>query len=144
MAKAFKKGSSHVGLTQHITTGSAVGVLLSVEWPSAGALRADGVDTALVTASLVDSVPGNLVVPTASAPIVFSLRGPGRILGVGNGDPSSHERDAPDSATSAKRSAWNGLARVVVQAGREVGNIILEAESEGLQGSSVTISTEAV
>ncbi|MBK8045032.1 MAG: hypothetical protein IPK21_21715 [Haliscomenobacter sp.] len=30
-------------------------------------------------------------VPTANDLIRFSIKGPGRIIGVGNGDPSSHE-----------------------------------------------------
>ena len=33
------------------------------------------------------------VVPTADNEILFSLDGPGQIIGVGNGDPSSHEAD---------------------------------------------------
>ncbi|HVP13585.1 MAG TPA: DUF4982 domain-containing protein, partial [Phycisphaerae bacterium] len=32
-------------------------------------------------------------VPTASNDVYFEIGGPGRIIGVGNGDPSSHERD---------------------------------------------------
>ena len=33
------------------------------------------------------------IVPTAGLQVMFSVRGPGRIIGVGNGDPSSHEPD---------------------------------------------------
>jgi len=33
------------------------------------------------------------VVPAAANPVTFKLEGPGRIIGVGNGDPSSHEPD---------------------------------------------------
>jgi beta-galactosidase len=54
-------------------------------------LRADNQDLAVVTASVTDGK--GRVVPIASDSIAFQLSGPGRIIGVGNGDPSSHEPD---------------------------------------------------
>ena len=33
------------------------------------------------------------MVPTADNPVRFTLTGPGKIIGVGNGDPTSHEPD---------------------------------------------------
>ena len=55
--------------------------------------------------------------PLASNKVRFSLTGPGKIIGVGNGDPSCHEADKPASPDSAERSAFNGLGMVLVQAG---------------------------
>lgn len=55
------------------------------------ALAADGDDVAVVTVRIVDAA--GRVVPTAGDAVRFALDGPGRILGVGNGDPSSHEPD---------------------------------------------------
>jgi beta-galactosidase len=52
---------------------------------------ADDRDVAVVTASAVDDQ--GRAVPTADAPIAFAVEGGGQILGVGNGDPSSHEPD---------------------------------------------------
>ena len=50
------------------------------------------------------------VVPSASNNITFSIvSGPGRIIGVGNGDPFCYE---PNKASW--RSAYHGLARVVI------------------------------
>lgn len=62
-------------------------------------------------AMIVDSA-GRLVTGSAgSHPISFwVVSGPGAILGVGNGNPSSHE---PNAATS--RHAYHGLARAVVK-----------------------------
>ena len=73
------------------------------------ALVLDGQDTGLVRASIVDST--GQVVPSASHNVSFSIvSGPGRIIGVGNGDPPCHE---PNHASW--RSAYHGLARVIVQ-----------------------------
>jgi beta-galactosidase len=44
-----------------------------------------------VTVSALDR--DGRAVPTADAPVEFAIEGGGRILGVGNGDPSSHEPD---------------------------------------------------
>jgi beta-galactosidase len=54
-------------------------------------LLADGADVAVVRVSAVDAQGRE--VPTADANVTFRLSGPGRIIGVGNGDPSSHEPD---------------------------------------------------
>jgi beta-galactosidase len=56
--------------------------------PDRTALNADGEDVSVITVRVVDSV--GRVVPTADNEIVFGLQGPGRIIGVGNGNPSSH------------------------------------------------------
>ena len=51
------------------------------------------------------------VCQSSSLNVFFSIvSGPGRIIGVGNGDPSCHE---PNQAHW--RSAYHGLARVIVQ-----------------------------
>jgi beta-galactosidase len=86
------------------------------------------------------------VVPVAGNLIDLDLAGPGRILGVGNGDPSCHEPDTyiPEDKTGAvhwKRSAFNGLAQVIVQAGKDAGTLHLTAQADGLTGASIDISS---
>ncbi|MDA3883700.1 MAG: DUF4982 domain-containing protein [Bacteroidales bacterium] len=54
-------------------------------------VAANGQDMAIVTVSVVDK-QGNPV-PDAHIPIHFSIDGPGKIIGVGNGNPLSHEQD---------------------------------------------------
>ena len=69
----------------------------------------DGQDTGMVHAAIVDS-KGNLV-NFANNNVTFRIvSGPGRIIGVGNGDPACHE---PNQVTW--RSAYHGLARALVQ-----------------------------
>ncbi len=86
-AKGFN-GGRVVSETKIETTGEPAAVQLT---PNRPALAADGKDVSVITVSVTDSQ--GRVVPVASNTIHFELDGPGKILGVGNGDPSSHEPD---------------------------------------------------
>jgi beta-galactosidase len=87
LARGFMKGKEAVtDLVE--TAGEPAAVLLS---PDRASINADGEDAAVVTVKVADS--RDRTVPAASNEITFSVRGPGRIIGVGNGDPSSHEPD---------------------------------------------------
>jgi beta-galactosidase len=84
------------------------------------------------------------IVPIAANEITFTVTGAGRLIGVGNGDPSSHEADRPvhgaDVApNAAKRSAFNGLAMAIVQASKASGEIRVEASSPGLAGDTIVV-----
>jgi beta-galactosidase len=91
-AKGFKAGRL-VAETAVATTGAPAAVALA---PDRAAIPADGEDVSVVTVSIVDAQGS--VVPVAGDAVDFELEGPGRIIGVGNGDPSSHE---PDTFISA-------------------------------------------
>ncbi|HEX2101348.1 MAG TPA: DUF4982 domain-containing protein, partial [Candidatus Synoicihabitans sp.] len=68
-------------------------------------LMADGRDVVVITVEAHDGQ--GRVVPTAGVPVTFALRGPGRIIGVGNGDPSSHEPDVfVGSVRAEKLGSW--------------------------------------
>jgi len=54
-------------------------------------INADGVDISVVTIQVNDA-EGRLM-PLASNEIKFSVSGPAKIIGVGNGNPASHEKD---------------------------------------------------
>ena len=86
-AKAYRAGRIVAQSTVE-TTGAPAAVRLFAERP---AIAADGEDLAIVTVSVVDAQ--GRTVPSASNAIDFALTGPGRIIGVGNGDPSCHEPD---------------------------------------------------
>jgi beta-galactosidase len=86
-AVGFRHGNA-VARSQAVTTGPASQVQLQ---PDRATINADGEDVSVVTVSLSDS-EGRLV-PVATNLVSFDLEGPGRILGVGNGDPSCHEPD---------------------------------------------------
>jgi beta-galactosidase len=76
------------------------------------------------------------VVPVAGNKITFTVTGPAKLIGVGNGDPSSHEPDK-----SANRSAFNGLAQAIVQTTFQHGKIGIKAESPGLKAASITMNS---
>jgi beta-galactosidase len=55
------------------------------------ALKANGEDIAIITVSVNDK--NNLPVPVANDEVIFNLSGPGKIIGVGNGNPTSLEKE---------------------------------------------------
>jgi beta-galactosidase len=70
------------------TTGEPVAVQLA---PDRSTINADGGDVSVITVAVTDAQ--GRIVPVATNAIHFTLNGPGKILGVGNGDPSCHEPD---------------------------------------------------
>jgi beta-galactosidase len=70
----------------------------------------------------------------ATNSVTFTVTGPGQLLGLGNGDPSSHEPDK-----GKQRSAFNGLCLAIVQSARTHGAIAIQADSPGLKSAVTTI-----
>ncbi|MFZ0761422.1 MAG: beta-galactosidase GalA [Candidatus Sulfotelmatobacter sp.] len=118
------------------TTGAPDRIVLR---PDRQTMAADGADLSVTSVEIVDA--RGRTVPTASNQISFSVSGPGRVIGVGNGDPSCHEADKPSSLNEAKRSAFNGLCMALVQSVRQAVEIRISAASPGLSGGSVVIQT---
>lgn len=100
-------------------------------------IRADGNDLCYVTVQVTDE-NGNLV-PDADNRVSFKVEGDGELVGVDNGWTTDH-----DSYQSSNRRAFNGKLVAIVRSTREAGEFTLTASSAGLEGSSVTVSTEAV
>jgi beta-galactosidase len=80
---------------------------------------------------------GNLV-PTADNIVTFHVQGPAKIIGVDNGDTSSH-----DSYQADTRPAFNGKALAIIQAGRMPGHVIVTAEAAGLKSASIELDVQA-
>jgi beta-galactosidase len=127
VAKGTRKGASIE--TKVETTGEPAALRLTAD---RAALVADNVDLALVKVEVIDAQ--GRVVPTAGNKITFTLSGPAKLIGVGNGDPSCHEPDKAD-----RRSAFNGLAQAIVQTTRESGAIKLIARASGLTPAEVVL-----
>lgn len=140
VAKGFVNGKPTVS-EQVETTGVPAKVLLLADRSQ---LNADGEDVAVITVQLNDLK--NHWVPTANKEIVFTLSGPGKIIGVGNGDPASH---APEQFVSTasnptpqwKRDTFNGLAQIIVKTTKQAGEITLTASSEGLTPATLKLTT---
>ena len=101
-AKGYRDGKLAVE-TKVETTGAPAAVQLT---PDRTMIGADGEDVSVVTVAVTDA--GGRVVPTADNPVQFSLEGPGRIIGVGNGDPSCHEPDVYVSSPTIRTTAIDG------------------------------------
>lgn len=115
------------------TTGLPAQVVLT---PSTTTLVADGKSVAVMNITLVDKEGRE--VPNANNMIRFSVTGNAKIIGVGNGDPSSHEPDkCMDGAW--QRSAFNGKCQFIVQADKNPGIIKVIATAEGLWPGSTEI-----
>ncbi len=82
------RGGKLVAETQVQTTGPAAVVRLT---PDRTSIAADDRDISIITVAVTDRE--GRIVPTADNPVHFSLEGPARIIGVGNGNPSCHEPD---------------------------------------------------
>ena len=85
VAKGFVKGKPTVS-EQIETTDTPAKVVLTAD---RNQLNADGEDVVVITVQ-VNDLKGRLV-PTAGNEVEFTLQGPGKIIGVGNGDPASHD-----------------------------------------------------
>jgi beta-galactosidase len=127
-----KKNGTEVARYAVETTGEPVALRLT---PDRMALVGDGSDALPVTVEALDK--DGRPVPTANLLVAFEISGPGAIIGVGNGDPTSHETDKGN-----KRSLFNGLAQVIVQSTRDAGEIKLTATAKGLAPASVTVKTQ--
>ncbi|WP_140985379.1 beta-galactosidase GalA [Asticcacaulis tiandongensis] len=104
-ARAYTGGKA-VARAEVATTGSAAQIRLT---PDKTALKADGDDIAVIWVNVTDKA--GQIVPTASDMIQFDATGPIRILGMGNGNPGSHEADCPaERHTYHNVGSWRSLA----------------------------------
>jgi len=132
-AIAFKNGKKITASVE--TTGPPAEVVIT---PYKTTMLADGKDATVINVTAVDKL--GRAVPDADNLIQFSITGDAKIIGVGNGDPSSHE---PDKCMDGKwqRKLFNGKCQVIVQAGNLPGTIKFEATSQGLWNGSTDIVT---
>jgi beta-galactosidase len=113
------------------TTGKPESIKLTADRTT---INADGEDVAVVRVEVLDAQGRH--VPTADNPIVFKVTGEGVLIGVGNGDPN-----CPESDKEPTRSLFNGLAQVILQAGKNPGAITLEAYAEDWPGPKLPSTT---
>jgi beta-galactosidase len=113
------------------TVGEPAAIELSVD---RDAISADRRDVAHFTVRILDAQ--GRVAPLADNEIAFGIQGEGRIIGVDNGNPASHE-----DFKGNRRKAFNGLCLAIVQSTAKPGRIQLTATSPGLKSGSVTITT---
>ena len=114
------------------TAGAPASLLLSADRK---VIDADGQDLSYITVEVQDN--NGVICPNADNLLHFTLSGPGRIIGVGNGDPMSLE-----SFQQHLRKAYRGKALVVIQSGKYSGELKLTAESEGLKEAQIMLEVK--
>ena len=92
-------------------------------------------DAVIFNISVVDE--NGVSVPTADNLIKFTADG-GEIIGVGNGDPNSHEADKAE-----ERHLFNGLCQVIVKQSDGAENVTVTAASDGLESATATVKSVA-
>ena len=138
VAVGYKNGRRIMSKTIETTKPAAKIVLRS----DRQTIDADGRDLAVVTVEIQD-IEGHIV-PDASPLLTFCLDGDGRILGVGNGDPSYLGADHPQGkdCKTFVIPAFNGLAQVLVQSSHSPAVLTLTASAEQLNNGNLTINVQ--
>jgi beta-galactosidase len=106
-AKGFDATGKVIAEKKVETTGQPVVVKLTRDLTGlSNSVKADGEDIAIFTVSAVDSQGRE--VSTAQNKVNFNLEGAGKIIGVGNGDPSCHEADVflPPEMRTVPINGW--------------------------------------
>ena len=111
------------------TTGEPAAIRLSADRTEIGADRRD---VAHIMVEVLDEQ--GRVVPVAENEITFDVQGEGKLIGVDNGNPQSH-----DSYKTNHCKAFNGLCLAVVQSTAKAGSIRIAASAAGLQAAAVTV-----
>lgn len=127
------------GKTMHTAVETTENALQIVLAPDRSTIKADGNDVTVINVTALDG--RGREVPDAANMILFSLSGEARILGVGNGDPSSHEADICLDG-KWKRSLFNGKCQIIIQSPEKEGQFSLTASSEGLKKETVVITVK--
>ncbi len=131
-ARGVRKGQQVIARRE--TVGKAAKLAIRVDRTE---LAADGTDLAFITAEVQDAEGRTL--PITDDEVSLRATGTGRIIGTGNGDPTSHEPD-----TGNTRKAFAGLCMGIVQTTKQAGTITVEISSPGLQSATATMTTRPV
>jgi beta-galactosidase len=132
-ARGFR-GGQVVMTARRETTDAAAKLVMKADRQEASA---DGEDVVMFAVEVQDA-QGRLV-PMTDNVVKFRVSGAGKLIGVGNGDPTDHESDK-----GTVRKAFGGYCMALVQSAKTAGSITVEAASPGLTSASVTIAAKEV
>ncbi|MFT4074574.1 MAG: beta-galactosidase GalA [Asticcacaulis sp.] len=112
------------------TAGAPAKIILTTDRTT---LANDGMDCTVIKAEVFDAK--GRPVPKVNNLIQFVVSGPGAVIGVGNGNPNSHEADK-----ASQRQAFNGLCCAIVQV-TGAGGITVTATADGLASGKVVLKS---
>jgi beta-galactosidase len=125
------KGGVIVASDKVQTAGTASGLVLGADRAS---IAADGRDLAFIEVDVVDAQ--GVIVPQANNMISFAVSGPGTLVGVDNGDSTSHE-----SYKGTSRSAFSGKALAIIRSTTTPGTVTITATSGSLKMGAIDVVT---
>jgi beta-galactosidase len=128
------KSDKQVLTAKRETTGAPAGLAITADRRE---ISADGEDVAMFAVEVRDA-QGRMV-PITENDVAFNVTGAGRLIGVGNGDPTDQ---SPDKGSS--RKAFSGMCMAIVQSAKTAGGITVEASSPGLMPAKATIQAREV
>lgn len=129
-AISYDANNNVVARKTNTTASSPKNIVLT---PDRNVIKAGGNDLSYITVEVTDE--NGVLHPLADNDIKFNVSGGGFIAGVDNGSPISLERFKDDH-----RKLFNGKALVIIQTDGTDEPIVVEAVSEGLTPSKVTIN----
>jgi beta-galactosidase len=127
------KGDKVTMTTKRETTGAPAKLVIR---PERQDVSADGEDVAMFAVEVRDAK--DRVVPVTDNQITFKVSGEGKLIGLGNGDPTDQDSDKGTS-----RKAFCGYCMAVVQSTKKGGSITVEATAKGLESASASINAKA-
>ena len=131
-ARGFKEGK--LALTaRRETTGPATSLAMRTDRQE---ISADGEDVVVCFVEVRDAQ--GRVVPITDQPVRFVVTGPGEVIGVGNGDPTSHESDV-----GTTRRAFSGCCMAIVRSRQTAGSLRIDATSPGLAPATAIVTAKA-
>jgi beta-galactosidase len=124
-----------IKLTKAIhTAGEAFSTALSSDKLN---MRSNNKDVSHITIDIIDD-EGRLV-PRADNLVTLTLSGPGKIIGVENGDILDH-----GNHIATTRNVFNGKLMVLLQATDQTGDIRLSVSGENLKTKSIVIKSNGI
>lgn len=103
--------------------------------PDTAHLQADDKDVCQVEFRIVDE--HGVRVPDATNEVTFTLTGPARLLGIGNGDLANREK-----CSAPVHQAYQGRGLAILQSGDQPGGITFQAIAPGLEPASVFVQSQ--
>jgi beta-galactosidase len=132
-ARGFKDGEL-VMAARRETTGAPAALAI---YADRAEIAADGEDVAMFAVEVRDA--RGRIVPITDNLVTFKVIGAGKLIGVGNGDPTNQESDKGTS-----RKAFSGMCLGLIQSTKLADSITVEATSPGLTPVQATIWAGAV
>lgn len=128
-AVAYNEHDEVIATDEQSSFGDAAAIVLHTQESK---LAADGSDLAFIEISAVDQ--HGLPVQNANNIVHVSIDGPGRLVGLDNGDSTDY-----DSYKGTARKLFSGKLLAIVASTLEAGEITVRAAARGLQDSTLTI-----